>query len=322
MPKGKSFTQLSKEERVIIEVLLHQGFSFSKVAGVLNRSASTIAREVKRNSDREYSSAIAQAKTKRRHRLKAKHQVFDESMKAFIKEKLFKHRLSPELIEVEGRKLRQDFVSHEWIYQWIWKMKFSQKARDKPYQALFKRLRHACRKSKRGNKRSKRGNILKRVWIDQRPKVVEKRKRFGDLECDIVLGVNRQPGLLVMLDRRSRRVLIRKLKSKAAWRVRELLKTICRRNPEIRTVTFDNDQSFAEHYCLHELGIDTYFTHPFSSQEKGSVENRIGLIRMFFPKKTDFTKVTDEQVKKVENMINNRPLKLHGYKTPNEIHKS
>ena len=80
MPKGKSFTQLSKEERVIIEVLLHQGFSFSKVAGVLNRSASTIAREVKRNSDREYSSAIAQAKTKRRHRLKAKHQVFDESM--------------------------------------------------------------------------------------------------------------------------------------------------------------------------------------------------------------------------------------------------
>ena len=99
-----------------------------------------------------------------------------------------------------------------------------------------------------------------------------------------------------------------------------LLKGICKQHHQVRTLTFDNDQSFAEHYRLHPLGIDTYFTHPYSAQEKGSVENRIGLIRMFFPKKTDFTKVGDEEVKKVQEMINNRPLRMFGYKTPNQIH--
>ena len=322
MLQGKTFKQLSSEERVKIEVLLHQGFCISAVAAALGRPISTISREVKRNAGGPYRAVSAHAKAQKRHRLKRKHTVFDAWMRAFIQERLSGPRLSPELISVEGKKLRSDFVSAEWIYQWIWKMKFSQKTAHRCYQGLFKCLRHACRKRKRGNKRHKRGNILQRQWIDHRSQLAAKRARKGDLECDIMLGKDRKPGLLVVLDRRTRKTWIRRLKTKNARHVIQLIKGICRKEGQVKTLTFDNDQSFAEHYRLQQLGIKTFFTHPYSSQEKGSVENRIGLIRMFFPKQTQFENVTAAEVKKVENWINNRPLRMFGYKTPNQIHQS
>lgn len=323
MLKGKTFVQLSREERSKIEVLLHQGYSYSKIAYLLSRSVSTISREVRRNSLKSYSCSVASALASKRHQQKRKHSVFDLAMKTFISQKLMGERLSPELICHEGRKLMPHFISQEWVYQWIWKMKFSQKRHDKPFVGLFKYLRHASRKRKRGNRRSQRGNILERRWIDERPAVVEKRKRTGDLECDIMLGKDRSPGLLVALDRRSRKTWIRRLKTKDARQVTSLIKGICKAGgAAVRSITFDNDQSFAQHYRLHPLGIKTFFTHPYSSQEKGSVENRIGLIRMFFNKKTDFSKVTANQVKKVEDLINNRPLRMFNYQSPNELYKS
>ena len=321
MLKGKTFAQLSREERSKIEVLLHQGFSYIKIALALERSVSTISREVARNSWKTYRCTSAQALARKRHTEKRKHIVFDQEKKDYISRNLSEMRLSPELISVQGKKLQPDFISAEWIYQWIWRVKFSQKKRDKPFQGLFKYLRHAYRKRKRGNRRNKRGNILQRVWIDQRPEVAGCRKRAGDLECDIMLGKDRKPGLLVALDRRSRRAWIRRLKTKNASYVVRLLQSICKECKGVKTATFDNDQSFAEHYRLHPMGIKTFFTHPYSSQEKGSVENRIGLIRMFFPKQTDFTKVSSADVKKVENLINNRPLRMFNYKTPNQLHE-
>lgn len=323
MHKGKTFVHLSEAERSKIEVLLQQGLSLSSIARALSRPVSTVSREVKRNkTSKLYKAAPAQELTQRRHRLKQKHTVFDGEMKAFIQEQLLTSRLSPELISVAGKRLRAAFISHEWIYQWIWRMKFSQRREDRPYQGLFKHLRHACRKRARGNKRSKRGNILQRRWIDERPRGANQRARTGDLECDIMLGRDRRPGLLVALDRRSRKAWIRKLKTKDAAYVVGLIKGICKQSPfGVRTITFDNDQSFARHYELHHLGIETFFTHPYSSQEKGSVENRIGLIRMFFSKKTDFSKVSYAEVKKVENLINNRPLRMFEYQTPNQLYE-
>jgi len=321
MLKGKTFVQLTNEERSKIEVLLHQGFSYSRIASLLGRSISTVSREVGRNGSGQYFCKRAQLLTDKRHRLKRKHSVFDHTMKLFISENLRTIRLSPELIAVQGKKLRADFICAEWIYRWIWRMKFSQKADDKPFQALFKYLRHAGRKRKRGNKRNNRGNLLQRVWIDERPECVELRQRKGDLECDIMLGKDRKPGLLVALDRISRRAWLRRLKTKNARYVATVLQSICRQCGRVKSITFDNDQSFAEHYRLHELGIKTYFTHPYSSQEKGSVENRIGLIRMFFPKQSDFSKISSREVKKVESIINERPMRMFNYKTPNQLYE-
>ena len=327
--QGRKFKQITQEERIRIEVLLQQGSSYSKIACLLKRSVSTISREIRRNSSVAgkrpvyYCARIADKKAIKRHRLKRKRIYFDERMKRFINKWLVTERLSPELIAVKGRQQREHFVSHEWIYQWIWHMKFSMCQADRKWQGLYKYLKHGRRYRKRGHVHTKRGNIINRVWIDQRPPIVGTRSRLGDAEADIILGKNRQPGLLVVLDRKSRKTWLRKLKTKEAGYVIDKIKDVCSKSTHrIKTITLDNDQSFAQHYRLNkESRIKTYFTHPYSSQEKGSVENRIGIIRMFFGKKTDFTKVSRAKVKTVENIINNRALKLFNYKTPNELYE-
>jgi IS30 family transposase len=327
MNKIRLFTQLEETDRVKIEVLLQQGLSYSKIALILDRSVSTISREVRRNQSVRgkrpvyYSARIATKKALLRHRIKPKHNHFNDSMKCQIAEWLLKEKLSPELISIKGRQQRIDFVSHEWIYQWIWSMKFSLVRENKKWQGLYKHLKHGKRRRKRGNHHCKRGNILDRVWIDQRSSIVDGRGRYGDLEADLVLGKNRKPGLLVVLDRKSRKTWIRKLKNKQTRHVINQIKDICRKSEHpIKTITLDNDQAFAEHYKIkQDLAIDTYFTHPYTSQEKGSVENRIGIIRMFFNKKTDFTSITKDEIKSVQNKINNRPMRMFNYKTPNEV---
>ena len=322
MLKGKSFTQLSKEERIKIEVLLQEGRSVRFIALTLNRSASTISREISRNGPKKYGAGRAQEFTTRRHRQKMKHCVFDQSMKDFIVQKLCITKWSPELISAEGKDWRSDFISAEWIYQWIWAMKFSMCKSHQKYQGLYKYLKNCSRHRKRGHKRTRRGNIIGRTWIEERPAPANNRSRQGDLEADIMLGKDRQPGLLVALDRRTRKTWIRKLKVKDAGYVMKKLEQICKQIGDVKTITLDNDQSFAEHYRLEKHGIKTFFTHPYSSQEKGSVENRIGLIRMFFPKKTNFKQVNYQEVKAVQKMINQRPMRMFNYRSPNEIHIS
>ncbi len=322
MLKDKKFTQLQEQERAKIEVLLKQGSSYSAIARLLDRPVSTISREVRRNGPRHYQAARAQYFTGKRHRQKPKQVVFDQDMVDFIEQQLRNQKWSPKIISEEGRKRRPDFISAEWVYQWIWKMKFSLRQEHRPYQLLYKHLKHSRRRRKRGMKRMKRGNILHRQWIDKRPMIANRRKQQGHLEADIVLGKNRRAGLLVTLDRRSRKVWINKLENKNTSNVIAKLKRVCCKIGDVQTVTLDNDQAFAAHYELHKLGIKTFFTHPYSSQEKGSVENRIGIIRMFFPKKTDFNQVTEQQIKAVEKSINNRPLRMFNYKSPNEIYIS
>ena len=322
MIKVKKFTQLQESERIKIEVLLQQGMNCSAIARALERPVCTISREIKRNGPRLYRASRAHYFTGLRHRHKPKHVVFDEQMRSFINLQLCSKKWSPEIISVEGRKWKADFISAEWIYQWIWRVKFSMCESDKEYQKLYTYLKHGSGRKRRRTKRTARGNIIDRAWIEQRPGIANDRKRLGDLEADIVLGKDRQPGLLVALDRKSRKTWLRKLKTKNSDYVIRKLADICRKAGNIKTVTLDNDQSFAEHYRLEDTGIKTFFTHPYSSQEKGSVENRIGIIRMFFPKKTDFTTVNTQQVKHVEHIINQRPMRMFNYKSPNEIHIS
>jgi IS30 family transposase len=328
MPKVKAFAQLTKEERAQIEVLLHQGLSYTRIASLVNRSVSTISREVRRNQSGPrgnrpacYFAYLADRKAQLRHSSKCKRRYFDDAMKSLIVHWLTTERLSPELITDKERKRNEKFVSHEWIYQWIWKMKKSNYREHASYKKLYRYLRNARRRRRRGRKRNMRGNILQRIWIDQRPKKANKRKETGHMEADIILGKDRQPGALIALDRKSRKCWLRKLRNKDADYVTSLLEEICVQ-AHCKTLTLDNDQSFAKHYKLHVLGVETFFTHPYSSQEKGSVENRIGIIRMFFPKKTNFREVTEQQVEEVEKIINRRPLRMFKYKSPNEIHIS
>ena len=162
MNKGKIFTQLHEEERIKIEVLLKQGFSVTSIARTLARPVCTISREIKRNGPQVYRATRAQYFTSLRHRQKRKHTLFDNSMKDFIEVCLRSKRWSPELISVAGKQWRAEFISTEWIYQWIWQMKFSQAGEDKPYNHLYEYLRQASRRRKRGRKHHMRGNIIDR----------------------------------------------------------------------------------------------------------------------------------------------------------------
>lgn len=322
----KNYTHLSQEQRYQIEALLKVGSTQKQIASIVGRSESCISRELARNipkrgqGAKEYNAKNAQRKTKLRHKLKPKNKIFDEAMKRYSRDKLVNDRWSPELISNEGKKEWEEFISHEWLYQWIWKAKASNCKEDRQDKKLYKYLKHGRRRRKRGNRRDSRGIITNRVSIEKRPKIVEQRKRIGDLEVDLMMGKNHQGALLVTIDRATLHTKLRLIRTKESDVVEDKIGNMYSSSDWIKTITFDNDKAFSNHLNIAKtLNAKTYFTRPYTSQDKGSVENRIGVIRRFFPKKTDLTKVTHNQVRKIQTLINNRPVRKFNYKTPNQV---
>jgi transposase, IS30 family len=322
-----NYSHLDQGQRYKIAALLNAGKSRAEIALALGCHKSTIGRELARNTPKRgtgakcYKAERAQEKTQQRHRLKAKHCVFTDGMKDQIVKWLTIEKLSPELISVKGRQGSNRFVSHETIYTWIWGAKHSNRKEDRPYRKLYLKLKHGHRRRKRGNYNENRGCIPDRVPIEKRPSIVEKRKRIGDAEVDLVLGKNHQPGLLVITDRATLKTSLTKITTKASAGIaRKIIGKMKPFGHWIKTFTYDNDMAFSQHQKINEsLKTKSFFTRPYTSQDKGTVENRIGVIRRFFPKKTDFTKITARQVKRVEKMINERPVRKFKYQTPNQV---
>ena len=136
-----------------------------------------------------------------------------------------------------------------------------------------------------------------------------------------MMGKNHQSALLVVTDRATIKTSIRKVNGKNSSAIAKKIISIFKTQSHwIKTLTFDNDMAFAKHlHIANKLGVKTFFTRPYISQDKGTVENRIGVIRMFYPKKTDFNRISYQDVKKVENHINNRPVRKFNYLTPNQL---
>lgn len=324
---SKNYKQLSPEQRYQIESLLQCGISQKQIAITINVNASTISRELKRNTPQrgkgalEYRAKNAHRRTVLRHKEKSKHQHFTTEMKVFCRAKLVDDKWSPEFISIKGAEFFGDFVSHETIYKWIWQMKAGNKRKDKQDKKLYAHLAHGRRRRKRGNKRDSRGIIKNRVSIDKRPMIVNKRERIGDLEVDLMMGKNHQGAVLVMLDRATMYTKLELLLSKNS---KEIANKITRRwlkeKVLIKTITFDNDQAFSQHEIVaKQLNAKTYFTRPYTSQDKGSVENRIGVLRRFLPKKTDLSLITPAYLKEIEQKLNNRPVRKFNYKNPNIV---
>ena len=324
---SKNYNQLSQEQRYQIEALLRNGAKQKEIAQIVGKSPSTISRELKRNIPKRgrgamiYTARIAQRKTLHRHKVKLKHIRYSHEQKELTRQWLTDLKYSPELIHVEGKQLLGDFVSHETVYKWIWHCKQSHRREDLPNRELYQHLAHGKRRRKRGLRRDSRGIIPNRVSIEKRPKVVMKRKRLGDFEVDLMMGKNHRGALLVMTDRASLWTKLKLLRSKDSREIGLGIKKKLRPIRKIiKTFTFDNDQAFSRHESIGTyMRSKTYFTHPYSSQEKGTVENRIGLIRRFFPKKTDLLMISHERVREVERMINKRPVRKFKYKTPNQV---
>ena len=173
-------------------------------------------------------------------------------------------------------------VSTERIDRWLWTMKRSHKAIDAPYKRWYLYWRHAKRRRQRGNDQGNRGGIPDRQSMDQRPAIVEERVRFGDFEADLMIGSKTGCPLFVLTDRASRYTKIQKLPSKGATPVvQAVIENIREIGPQLmKTIPFDHGLELAKHHLIkQQFGIETYFTRPYSSQEKGTVENRIGILR-------------------------------------------
>ncbi|ELY1980268.1 IS30 family transposase, partial [Flavobacterium psychrophilum] len=168
---------------------------------------------------------------------------------------------------------------------------------------------------KPGASKDKRGLIVGRIGIENRPKEVEEKQRFGDLEIDLVIGKDHKGALLTINDRATGMLQMKKIESKDSEIVKnatiELLENW---KPFLQTITSDNGKEFAKHEAIAKsLEIDYYFANPYCSWERGANENLNGLVRQYFPKGSDFSLITQEQVTIVVEKLNNRPRKRHQF---------
>jgi len=300
-----SYQHLKKTERLEISILLKRSYGIRDIASALERSPSTISEEIKNNSANgayDPFKANHKAYVKRKY---SKYQgmkvVKDLDLREYIEKKL-QEDWSPE--EISGRidniEKHLKYISPKGIYKFI----------DSPYgnsKGLKYHLRHKGKK--RNKKRVKVTQLKDRVFIDERPKIIEKRVNFGDWEGDfIVSGKNGKGALLVFYERRSRYTVIRKINSRSTRIVNQCVKEITGGFIDFNSLTLDNDISFAKHVEMSEL-IDApiYFCHPYHSWEKGGVENTNKLIRQYIPKGSDISRYDEEEIKTIQDALNDRP---------------
>lgn len=317
--------QLTIEEREQLYQMLDVGNTQQEIAYHLKRDQSTISRELARNKaspqlgylpDRAQHKAMER---KKEAKSSGKRWYHEKSLSTYVEETL---RLywSPE--QIAGR-LKQEYtqesgmwVSHESIYLFVYENK--RQGGD-----LYSFLRQGKRKRQRRRSiTDKRGMLCDRISIDQRPQEVAHKERYGDWEGDLMVGKGHQGVLATLVERKSYYTLAKTMDDKKAPTMTKVVQQLYKAIPASlrKTMTYDNGKEIAEHKKISKtLGMSIYFAHPYSSWERGINENTNGLLRQFFPKNIDFTKVAAKHVAHALHLLNNRPRKLLLYRTPHEV---
>ena len=302
--------------------MLYERKSFGEIALVLGRSKSTISREIKRNSSPEYQlylSHRAHGRSEaRRKQSGSRPRLKNKQIVLFVGAKL-KEGWSPE--QIAGRLPKEHpghSISHEAIYQYIYHPETPSRLE------MIKLLRraHRKRKTKGIGRKARKTKIPNRISIEQRPLSVETRKQAGHWEGDSLVSRKSLVALNSLVERKSRLLMLTKLSRKSASdTVEAVVKRLNALPPAARrTLTMDNGTENAGHQEMTaDIGIQCYFAHPYASWERGTNENINGLIRWYLPKGTDFNTITKEQIAKIESLLNNRPRKCLGFKTPMEV---
>jgi len=319
---NRHYTQLTSEERDVIAVLWAQGVTLSEIARVMGRHKSTICRELKRNKSPVYNvylSHRAHGRAVKRKGCAAKRpRLKNEVIMRYVKEKLALG-LSPE--QTAGRishDIAGESISHEAIYQFIYAKETLNHMDLRP--CLLRK--HRKRLQRGYSRKHKKSHIPERLSINERPACVNDRSEPGHWEVDTMISRASTPSLAIALERLSRYLKISKLAAKTAREVRIAIIHRLSKHPDHmkKTITYDNGSENCDHVLINQsLGTRSYFCEPYHSWEKGSVENAIGLIRRYLPKKTDFATISHKQLKQIEDMLNNRPRKILNYKTPKEV---
>jgi IS30 family transposase len=319
-----SYTHLTEQERYCIGHQNMAGWTLSQISRSIGRCKGTISRELRLNQQEyleEYDSYSAGGiASRRRSESRGPVKMNHAPLAEYVKKGLGQ-QWSPEQI---SEKLKLDYpqdpkmrISHQCIYEWI--------RRDRDSGGIYyKDLRQSNRKRrKRYGSSLKTGQIKDRVGIEQRPPEVDLKQRVGDWESDTIVGTHRRgPKLATHVERKTRYVKIALIKDGRAKSFNHGTRRVMARISEAArlTMTTDNGKEFALFKELEtSLGMKVYFAHPYTSWERGLNENTNGLIRQYFPKGTDFSKVSHQAVAEVERKLNNRPRKCLGYRTPEEV---
>ncbi|MDH4449487.1 MAG: IS30 family transposase [Rhodoferax sp.] len=304
-----SYKHLSQIERYQIHSLMNAGHNSTQIADLLGRSKSTISRELRRNAgSRGYRPKQACELSRERAQGSRNAAVVAPWVKQQANA-LLNLQWSPEQI---AGKLP---VSHETLYQHV----YADKAQGGK---LWKNLR--CQKQKRkryASGRDRRGQIPNRRPLSERPAHIEERKQIGHWECDTVIGANHKQAIVTVVERKSGYAVIAKVSNKTADLVGDaIIQALKPLQARVKTLTYDNGKEFCGHAKIDDaLGSTSYFARPFASWERGSNENFNGLLRQYVPKKRKMENITDEEIRMIENRLNNRPRKRLGFKTPSEV---
>jgi transposase, IS30 family len=309
-----NYTHLTRDERYQIAILLKAGHKQSDIARVMNRHPSTISRELGRNrGQRGYRPKQAHEFSRARMRAGENGRRVCSDTWAFAEAKLAE-LWSPEQIAGYLKTTGEPGISHETIYQRIY-------ADRRAGGMLHRALRCQKVRRKRYGGRDRRGTIPNQVSIEQRPAIVDNRKRFGDWEADLVIGAGHQQALVTLNERMSRYALFAHVPAKTAEVVSDAMISLLTPFAAcVHTLTTDNGKEFAGHERIaRTLDADFFFAHPYASWERGANENMNGLIRQFFPKKLRFDSITPHQVAFAMLRLNHRPRKCLGFRTPHEV---
>lgn len=309
---GQRYGHLTYEERIQIRTYLQELYSIRLIAQKMNRSHSTIAREIKRNSGkRGYRFKQAQAFANARQH-QSRYQKMTPEISAYVDDKI-RQKHSPQQISDNMLSSLGCRISHERIYQYIYRDKAAGGTLYKELRINFKR-----RYRRQRDRKNWRLKIPNRVDIDQRPQHVNNRSRYGDWEADLVCG---KTYLVTLVERKSRFTLIGHVDKKNAEAVSaEIVKLLAPYRNLVHTITYDNGNEFARHEAVNEqLGCLSYFAKPYHSWERGTNENTNGLIRQYFPKNEKLLDASREKISFVQNQLNDRPRKVLANFRPMEI---
>lgn len=328
MQTDKQYRRLSSAEREELSRGLAQEESLSAIARRMGRAPSTLSREMNRNGSKSgyrAFSAEGRARESASSRKGGKRRLAKEDrLRTYVLDRLNK-RWSPQEIV---RRLEKEYpdnmamrISHEAIYQYVYVL-----PRGELRRALITALRQERKYRRKKGRRSKdeetRGKIADMLSIEERPAEVADRAIPGHWEGDLILGRYKRSALGTLVERTTRKTILVPLKAKDAESVRTAYARELRALPKelAKTITYDQGKEMSGHKQFTiDTGIQVYFAHPGSPWERGTNENTNGLIRQYFPKGTDFSRVRVGEIKRVERELNDRPRKVLNWKKPDEV---
>ena len=304
-------SNITIEERIKIKALHDQGYGIPQIAKYLRRHKTSIYRELsKRNESGEYEYNYAQRLTSANMARPGHHKPEEETIK-LIEKKIINEQWSPEQISGWLKLKHEIHISHTWIYQHV----------EKDKNEGGELSNHMRRGKYSFEPREYRGKIKNRITIDERPEIINERKRLGDFEIDLIVGPKNKGAILTVVDRLSRRCIIEKLPNKSSKEIKTvIINAFNKYDGQKHSITSDNGSEFTLHQGISEsLKIDYYFAHPYASYERGSIENLNGLIRQYIPKCNSFDGIDASFIKHVEEKLNTRPRKILNFLTPLEF---